>query len=155
TQGNVRGLAEFNFYRDPAAAATILSSRLPISVAPLDVTCFVSIDESHVAHLAASGYRTGQVLAKILQYAVELTRTAAPGKTLIQAGLGAGAMLGPDLSLKPGMPPDILTAGPESGRCRPQLGGDASQRVDLLTAVNAVDLLENLLESLCHEAFVV
>lgn len=155
TQGNVRGLAEFNFYRDPSAAAKVLTSGLPITVAPLDVTCFMCLDESHVAHLAASGYRTGLVLAKILQYAVGQDADPGVGKTHIQDAIAAGAILWPDLFLKTRMRLDVVTAGPEAGRCRPQLGGDPTQRVDLLTAVNAVDLLENVLESLCHEAFVV
>jgi hypothetical protein len=50
---------------------------------------------------------------------------------------------------------DVATQGDDAGRCRPSLGGDAAAQVNLLTAVNAVDFLEGLLESLCHEAFVV
>ena len=50
---------------------------------------------------------------------------------------------------------EVSTKGAEAGRSKPGLGGDKSKHVDLLTAVNAVDLLENVLESLCHEEFVV
>jgi inosine-uridine nucleoside N-ribohydrolase len=153
--GNVRGLAEFNLYRDPSAAAKVLSSGLPITVAPLDVAYLVCLDESHVAHLAASGYRTGQVLARILHHAVDGDADPGVGKAHVQDAIAAGAILWPDLFLKTRMRLEVVTAGPEAGKCRPQLGGDSAQRVDLLTAVNAVDLLENLLESLCHEAFVV
>lgn len=154
-QGNVRGLAEFNFHRDPLAAARVLTSGLPITIAPLDVTALVCLDESHAAHMASSGYRTGQVLAKILRYCMEHESDPGLGKTHVQDALAAGAMLWPDLFLKTRMRLEVVTAGPEAGRCKPQLGGDTTHRVDLLTAVNTVDFQENLLESLCHEAFVV
>jgi len=36
--GNVTPHAEFNFYRDPVAAAEVLSSGLPVTIVPLDVT---------------------------------------------------------------------------------------------------------------------
>ena len=154
-QGNVRGLAEFNFQRDPAAAAMVLTSGLPITVLPLDVTALVCLDESNVAHLASSGSRTGQVLARILRYALDCDTDPGIGKTHIKDAVAVGALLWPDLFLKTRMRLDVVTAGPEAGRCRPQLGGDHSHRVDLLTAVNAVDFIENLLEKLCNEAFVV
>lgn len=146
---------EFNFHRDPAAAAQVLSSGLPITVAPLDVTSFLALDESHVAHLAASGTRIGQTLATLLRSALAADHPPGVGKTHIHDAVAAAALLWPDLFMRTRMRLDVLTTGSEAGRCKPQLGGDPSQRVDLLTAVNAVDLLENLLESLCHEAFVV
>ncbi len=154
-RGDAHGVGEFNFHRDPAATAAVLSSGLPITVVPLDVTCFVQLDESHVARLAASGQRVGETVARLLRY--RLTRDTPPGrgKTFIHDVLAVGGLLWPDLFLKTRMRLDVTTSGADAGRCKPALGGDASQRVDLLTAVNAVDLLENVLESLCHEAFVV
>ena len=50
---------------------------------------------------------------------------------------------------------EVATEGRIAGCCRPVLGGDKSQQVNMLTAVNAVDFIENLFESLCHETFVV
>lgn len=154
-RGDAHGVREFNFHRDPSAAAAVLSSGLPITVAPLDVTCFVQLDESHVARLAASGQRVGETIARLLRY--RLNRDAPPGrgKTFIHDVLAVAGLLWPDLFLKTRTRLEVTTGGADAGRCKPALGGDAAQKVDLLTAVNAVDLLENVLESLCHEAFVV
>lgn len=155
TPGDVTKAAEFNFNRDPEAAETVLSSGLPITVVPLDVTNLVCLDQSHVAHLAASGYRTGRISAEVLEPALEYDGEPAYGKAFVPAAVAAGSMIWPDLFLKTRMRLEVRTRGPESGRSVPALGGDKSRQVDLLTAVNAVDLLENMLESLCHEAFVV
>jgi purine nucleosidase len=156
TRGNAgAGVAEFNFHRDPIAASKVLTSGLPITVAPLDVTSFICLDESHVAHLASSGSRLGQVLAKLLQFALDYDGEPGLGKTHVHDAVAASALVWPDLFMRTRMRLEVATTGTEAGRCKPQLGGDPAQRVDLLTAVNAVDLLENLLESLCHEAFVV
>jgi purine nucleosidase/pyrimidine-specific ribonucleoside hydrolase len=155
TQGNAGNAAEFNFRRDPKAAAKVLTSGLPVTVVPLDVTKLVCLDESHVARLAASGYRTGEVLAGMLRYPLEQDDEPAYGKAYLHAALTAGSILWPDLFLKTRMRLDVVTEGREAGRCRPALAGDKSLHVGLLTAVNAVDFLENLLESLSHAAFVV
>ncbi len=155
TGGDATETAEFNMHLDSAAAAKVLSSGLPITVTPLDVTKLVCLDESHVAHLAASGYRTGEVLAKLLRYPLEQDVEPGYGKCYIADALTAGSLLWPDLFMKTRMRLEVVTEGAEAGRTKPALGGDPQQRVDLLTAVNAVDFLENLLEQLCHEAFVV
>jgi len=146
---------EFNFERDPRAVMDVFGAGIPVTVVPLDVTAFVSLDDSHAGHLAASGTRAGQVLARILRYTLDRDLEPGLGKTYIKDAVAAGALLWPDLFLKTRMRLDVVLAGPEAGRCRPQLGGDPAQRVDLLTAVNAVDFIENLLEQLCDEAFVV
>lgn len=155
-------VAEFNMHRDPVAAAKVLTSGLPITVAPLDVTGLVCLDESHVAHLAASGYRTGEVLAKLLRYPLDAELRPphqdlepGSGKCHVHDALTTGSLLWPDLFLKTRMRLDVVTDGAQAGRTKPALGGDAAQRIDLLTAVNAVDFVERMLESLCHEAFVV
>ncbi len=153
--GTGASVAEFNFHRDAIAASKMLSSGLPITVAPLDVTSFICLDESHVAHLASSGSRLGQVLAKLLQFVLDHDGEPGFGKTHVHDAVAAAALVWPDLFMRTRMRLEVVTTGADAGRCKPQLGGDPAHRVDLLTAVNAVDLLENLLESLCHEAFVV
>lgn len=155
TKGNVDDVVEFNFRRDPVAAAKVLGSGLPITVIPLDVTNLVTMDESHVAHLAASGYRTGEVLARMLGHCLESDADPGYGRTFIHDALATGNLLWPKLFLKTRMRLDVVTTGQERGRSRPGLGGDKSKQVGLLTAINSVDFLENVLESLCHEAFVV
>jgi inosine-uridine nucleoside N-ribohydrolase len=155
TKGNVSDTAEYNFRRDPQAAARVLSSGLPITVVPLDVTGMIRLDESHVARLAASGSRTGEVLAEIMRYSLERDDAPGPGKTFIQDAVTMGGVLWPDLFLRTRMRLDVETQGPQIGRCKPALGGDRPLQVNILTVVNAVDLIENMLESLCHEEFVV
>lgn len=155
TQGDATAAAEFNFHRDPIAAARVLSSGLPITVTPLDVTRLVCFDESHAAHMAASGYRTGEVLSRLMRFPIEQDIEPAYGKCHLTDAVTMGSLLWPSLFLKTRMRLEIATEGPQAGRSKPALGGNTEQRIDLLTAVNAVDLQENLLESLCHEAFVV
>ena len=77
------------------------------------------------------------------------------GRTYAAGLVAVASAIWPDLFLKTRMRLDIVESGAEAGRCKPGLGGDKSKHVDLLTAVNAVDLLENILESLSHEEFVV
>jgi purine nucleosidase len=147
--------AEFNFRRDPAAAAAILTSGLPITVAPLDVSRLVSVDESNVAHLAASETTAGKVLGGILPYGLEHGRGPSSGRLYISDALTIGGILWPALFLKTRMRLEVVTSGKEAGKVTPALKGESSQRVDLLTAVNAVDFVENLLESICQEEFIV
>ncbi|HWL94342.1 MAG TPA: nucleoside hydrolase, partial [Phycisphaerae bacterium] len=154
-RGNVTEHVEFNFHRDPRAASRVLASGLPITVVPLDVSGLVCFDESHVAHLAASGYRTGQIPAELLEHALEYDGEPAYGKTFVPAAVAVGSVLWPELFMKTRMQLQIVAEGPQAGRSKPALGGDKSKQVDLLTAVNAAEFLERALESLCHEAFVV
>ncbi len=154
-QGYAGGAAEFNFRCDPDAAAAVMSSGLPITVVPLDVTGLVCLDPSHIAHMAASGYRTGEVSATLLEHVLESDAAPGYGKTFAPAAVAVGSLVWPDLFLKTRMRLEIVTSGAEAGRSKPALGGDKSKQVDLLTAVNAADFVENLLESLCHEAFIV
>ncbi|HKQ48008.1 MAG TPA: nucleoside hydrolase [Phycisphaerae bacterium] len=154
-RGSVNSVTEFNFQCDPPATEKVLSSGLPVTVAPLDVTNLVQVDDSHVSRMAASGYRTGEVLAKLLRFRLEQGTAPGHGKAFIHDAVAVGGLLWPELFLKTKMRLDIVTTGPDAGRSKPALGGAPAQKINLLTAVNAADLLENLLESLCHEAFVV
>lgn len=155
TQGNAAEHVEANFGRDPQAAAAVCASGLVVSVAPLDVTNYIVMDASNVAHLAASGYRTGELAARLLEPLLEQDVEPAYGKTHAAGLVSVASVIWPDLFLKTRMRLEIVGQGGEAGRCKPALGGDKSKQLDLLTAVNAVDLLENMLESLCHEEFVV
>lgn len=155
SKGNVNEATEFNFYRDPSAARRVLDSGLPITVVPLDVTGLVCLDQSHVAHLAASDGKIAQIAARVLEHGLAFGGEPAAGKVFVHAAVAAGAMIWPELFMRTKMRLDVTTAGKQGGRSQPALGGDKSKRVDLLTAVNAVDFLENLLECLCRETFIV
>ena len=124
-------------------------------VAPLDVTNYIALDASNTAHLAASGYRTGELAARVLEPLLEQEAEPSYGRIHIAGAVAVASVIWPDLFLKTRMRLEIDVEGPRAGQCKPGLGGDKSRYVDLLTAVNAVDLLENMLESLCHEEFVV
>ncbi|HUW82459.1 MAG TPA: nucleoside hydrolase [Phycisphaerae bacterium] len=153
-RGNVDGLAEFNFYRDPPAARAVLSSGLPITVIPLDLTRQVVFDESHLAHLEGSGTRVGQFLAQVLPYAMQHGRELPPGQMLIHDALAIGSILWPELFLKSELALEIETTGKARGRSRPTVG-ERGKRVSVLTGVRTVDFLQNMLEQFCQETFVV
>ncbi|MCB9851924.1 MAG: nucleoside hydrolase [Phycisphaerales bacterium] len=155
TKGNAGEHVESNFGRDATAASAICTSGMAVTIAPLDVTNYIALDASNIAHLAASGYRTGEMAARLLEPLVEQDFEPSYGKTNSAGLVAVACAIWPDLFLKTRMRLEIVVKGPEAGRCKPGLGGDKSKHVDLLTAVNAVDLLENILESLCHEEFVV
>lgn len=154
-KGDAGDAAEFNFHCDPSAAAAVMSSGLPLTVVPLDVTGLVCLDQSHVAHMATSGYRTGEMSATLLERVLESDAAPGYGKAFAPAAVAVGSLIWPALFLNTRMRLEVVTSGVEAGRVKPALGGDKSRQVDLLTAVNAVDFVENLLESLCHEAFIV
>ncbi|MCA9257088.1 MAG: nucleoside hydrolase, partial [Phycisphaerales bacterium] len=155
TKGNAGAHVEVNFARDPMAAAAVCSAGLSMTIAPLDVTNYIALDASNVAHLAASGYRTGELAARLLEPLLEEDGEPSYGKTHVSGLVTVASAIWPDLFLKTRMRLDIGEKGADAGRSRPGIGGDKSKHIDLLTAVNAVDLLENMLESLCHEEFVV
>lgn len=146
--------AEFNFRRDPAATEAILSAGLPVTVAPLDVSRLVSIDESNIAHLAACETAAGKMLGKILPFGLAHGRPGS-GRLYVSDALAIGGILWPALFLKTRMRLEVVTSGKDAGKVSPALKGDPAQRVDLLTAVNAADFVENLLESICQEEFIV
>ncbi len=154
TGGNVAGVAEFNFYRDPAAAQQVLSAGLSTTLVPLDVTRQVVFDESHLARLGASGTRAGSFLAKVLSYAMQNGAELSAGRMLVHDALAVGSILWPELFLKTRLHLEIEVTGKSRGRCRPTVGAKAGQ-VDVLTAVDAPGFLERLLEQLCQESFVV
>lgn len=154
--GNVTPHAEFNFHRDPQAAADVLAAVRPITVTPLDVTRTVIVDESHVARLAASASKPARVLAEILAGGIRMPRgDGGPGRMLLHDPVSIGAILWPDQFVRVRMKLEIATQGDRAGQSKPRLGGDPSRLPEVLTRVSAADFLENFLEALCGERFVV
>ncbi len=154
-KGNVTPFAEFNFYRDPRAAAEVLSSGLPITVVPLDVTTQVVMDESHVAHLSRSGTRTGELLARMIRFPLEGEADTGPGTFLVHDAVAVGVLLWPAMFMRSRMGLDITASGEQAGRSKPIMTKDKGRQVAVVISVNVVDFMENLLERLCHERFVV
>lgn len=153
--GNVTPKAEFNVYRDPQAAAQVLGSGLPITLVPLDVTRQVAIDESHVARLAASGSRAGRALARMIEYPLARGSDGAPGRFPIHDAVALGVLLWPELYLQTQMAVQVRTDGPDRGRTTPAVGRKDLPRVCVILSVQVADLLENMLERMCRESFVV
>lgn len=153
--GNVTPNAEFNFYRDPGAAARVMASGLPLTVVPLDVTRQVAIDESHAAHLMRSGTRGGEILAPMIRYPMERENDAPPGTLLIHDALAVGVLIWPEMFIRSKMGLDIVTAGKQAGRCKPRVEKDPARKIGVVISVNALDFLESMMELLCHERFVV
>ncbi len=156
-KGNVEGVAEFNFYRDPAAAELILSSGLPVSLVPLDLTKFLQMDESHVARLAACDHPAGTFLSSVLEWPMQSGAGDAPaGRFVVHDAAAIGAIIWPELFRGVQAALRVSTEGPTRGKCQPAPRRDTARKpISILTAVAAIDFLENLLETLCSQRFVV
>ncbi len=153
--GNVTEYAEFNFYRDAVAASVVLSAGLPITVVPLDVTRQVALDESHVAHLMRSGTAAGEILAPMVQYCLGRGADSGPRQFIVHDAIAVGLLLWPELFMRARMALDITTKGEQVGRCRPKVAKKSGGNLAVAISINAEAFLENLLERLCHEKFVV
>jgi inosine-uridine nucleoside N-ribohydrolase len=156
-KGNVRGIAEFNFHRDPAAAELLLGAELPITLVPLDLTQFLQMDESHVARLAASEHPAAQFLASVLDWPLRHgAGDSPPGRFIVHDAAAIGCLLWPELFLSTQVAVRVCTEGPNRGKCQPLPRRDQSRKpVSVLTSVDATDFLENMLEVLCTQRFVV
>ncbi len=154
-QGNVTPHAEFNFYRDPEAAAAVLAAGLPVTVVPLDVTRQVALDESHVAQLSRGGTRAGELLAEMIRFPLEQEGDAAHGSFLVHDALALGVLIWPPLFMRAQMVLDVVISGEQAGRSKPLVAKDKSRQIGVVISVNAADFVENMLERLCHEGFVV
>jgi purine nucleosidase len=153
--GNVTAKAEFNVYRDPEAAKKVLAAGLPVTLVPLDVTRKTVLDESHVAHLAASNTRSGQMLARIIEWPMAQDIDVPAGRFLIHDAVALGVLLWPRLFLQTQMSLDVVLDGPERGRTMPVAGSRAGPKTSTILSIQAADFLENLLSVLCAEEFVV
>lgn len=153
--GNVTRWAEFNFHRDAQAAAEILAAGLPVTLVPLDVTRQVALDESHVAHLSRSGRAAGDALARMIRYPLEHRADGGKGTFLVHDAVAVGTLIWPELFMRSRVAIDVVPDGEQIGRTRPSVTKDRSRQSAVVISVNALDFLENLLENLCQEEFIV
>ena len=154
--GNITRWAEFNFYRDPEAAASVLAAGLPLTIVPLDVTRQVAMDESHLAHLSRGGTRAGDLLARMMRMPIERkTETSAPGSFLVHDAVAIGVLLWPQLFMRSKMGLEVIVAGEQAGRTKPVVIKDKTRQLSVVISVNVGEFLENAIEQLCHEKFVV
>lgn len=77
------------------------------------------------------------------------------GRFLVHDALAVGVLLWPEMFLQARMALEVTTGGEQVGRSRPAVARDRKRQLGVVTAVNTVDFLENLIETLCDEKFVV
>ena len=143
-------------HRDPEAAASVLSAGLPLTIVPLDVTRQVAMDESHLAHLSRGGTRAGDLLTRMIRVPIERkTEESAPGSFLVHDAVAMGALLWPQLFMRSKMGLEVIVSGEQAGRTKPVVAKDKSRQVGVVISVNVGEFLENLIEQLCQEKFVV
>jgi inosine-uridine nucleoside N-ribohydrolase len=156
-KGNTHGVAEFNFYRDPGAADLILGAGLPVTLVPLDLTSFLQLDESHVARLAGSDHPPGKFLASVLDWPLHNgAGDSLSGRFTVHDAGAVGCLIWPELFLSARMAVRVCADGVSGGKCLPVPHRDTSRRpITVLTSVQAADFLEDMLEVLCSQRFVV
>ncbi len=66
--GNITPAAEFNIYVDPEAADVVLTSGVPVTMLPLDVTHRVLTLEHRLEAFRGIGNRTGRAVAEMLNF---------------------------------------------------------------------------------------
>jgi purine nucleosidase len=69
--GNTTPLGEFNVYADPHAAQIVLSSGMPITLVPWDITQHVHLTQAHVDRLLARGGPIPAFIAAATRFYIE------------------------------------------------------------------------------------
>lgn len=72
--GNITPSAEFNFYVDPEAAATVLASGVPIVLAPLDLTHQVLVTPQRMARIRDLGNPASHAVAEMVAFSERFDR---------------------------------------------------------------------------------
>jgi purine nucleosidase len=73
--GNTTPLAEFNVYADPHAAEIVLTSGMPITIMPWDITKDVQLTQAHVDGLLARGGAVPRFIAEATRFYIEFHRS--------------------------------------------------------------------------------
>jgi len=109
--GNVSPVAEFNFWRDPEAAAAILQMGLPLRLVPLDVTERWEVTaEALRQHLTRRSPRQ-RFLRHLLQYAVRTHQKLLSRGAFVHDLVALAALLRPGLFRWQPMCLDVETRG--------------------------------------------
>jgi inosine-uridine nucleoside N-ribohydrolase len=113
--GNVTPWAEFNFHADPAAAAQVMASGLPIELVPLDVTHRVILTKAD-ADALRSGDAARTLAACLVRSSVDLYhRATGRAATPMHDPLAAALLVQPALTRKTPRRVDVITEGDRTG----------------------------------------
>jgi len=157
--GNVTAGAEFNLYVDPHAAEVVLTSGLPITLVPLDVTERVVLTAGQVkAVVRPTGNRVTQFVCdsteRLFQYMQERTGCA---EIPLHDPLAVGVVLDPSLVVRRPLHVEVETAeGPAQG----MIAADMAQiknawkkppNLQVCTGVEAARFVRLFLERVCRQ----
>jgi len=93
--GNVTSAAEFNFWRDPEAAAAIIHSGLPVSLVPLDVTSRWPVTEHDLRQHLRRRTERQRVLRHLLRYAIRTHQKLGLPAALVHDAVALTALVRP------------------------------------------------------------
>lgn len=144
--GNMTPHAEFNMLADPDAAAEVVSSGVPMTLVPLDVTRRVRATRDWIEALRSDGGRVAGMAADLLYaYFGGKGQTAGDASRPLHDPCVVACLLQPALFGSEAVPLRIEATDPETlGRCI-EGDGTGSRKVDVLTSV-APDLVLDLLK---------
>jgi purine nucleosidase len=110
--GNITPCAEFNFYFDPQAARTVLSSRTTMTLIPLNITRRVTFGLGTLDELPGDHTRVGFFVRQILPYSYRAYRQQMGMESIVlNDAIGALALLEPQLFETETMACDVETEG--------------------------------------------
>jgi inosine-uridine nucleoside N-ribohydrolase len=74
---------------------------------------------------------------------------------VVHDALAVGILCWPELFMQARMELEMIVSGEQAGRCKPKVPSKRQRSMHVVISIHAVDFLENLMEELCHEKFVV
>jgi len=95
--GNVTPVAEFNFWRDPEAAAALMQTGLPLKLVPLDVTERWEVTAQALRRQLTRRSRRQRFLRHLLRYAIRTHEKLIDRGALVHDAVALGALCRPGL----------------------------------------------------------
>ncbi len=109
--GNVSPVAEFNFWRDPEAAAAVLGAGLPLRLISLDVTERWPVTTEDLRSRLRGSSRRQRFLRQLLRYAIGTHKKLGRTGAYVHDALALAALLRPGLFRWEAMQLDVETRG--------------------------------------------